>query len=68
MSDNISDMDPHWSYADLEPQNLVNTDPGRVQDKKKYIFKSVPEPLEISYFFSFRLRNIISYQKQKFVA
>ena len=29
-----SDVDPHWSYADPDPQNSANADPGRTQDKK----------------------------------
>ena len=53
-----SDVDPHWSYADPDPQNLVNADPdpGWIQDKnhkiyfkqsikrqeEKNIYKSVP--------------------------
>ena len=45
-------VDPHWSYADPDPQNLVNPDPDSGQkitkfikkkvEKKKYIFKYVP--------------------------
>ena len=31
-----SDLDPDWSYADPDPQNLINTDPGpgRIQVNK----------------------------------
>ena len=32
------DVDPHWSYADPDPQNLINMDPDpnqiRIQDNK----------------------------------
>ena len=28
---NCSDVDPHWSYADPDPQNLINADPDRGQ-------------------------------------
>ena len=37
-----SDVDPHWSYADPDPQNLVNADPGQIQDKKSLkLFRTI---------------------------
>ena len=27
--DLLTDVDPNWSYADPDPQNLVNADPGQ---------------------------------------
>ena len=39
----ISDVDPHWSYADPDPQNLMIVDPDPGLQKSPIDFKSKVE-------------------------
>jgi len=70
----ISDVGPHWSYADPDQQNLVNADPGQKFTKfisnhlskvKEKYFQICTLNLVISYFFLvLDLKNTISYKKK----
>ena len=72
-------MNPHLSYADPDPQNLVNADldPGQklqnlfrpfISQEEKIYFQICVLTLEISYFLSFRLKKYNFLQKKlKFV-
>ena len=74
----ISDVDPHWPYADPDPQILMNADPDPVRIKgnkitklisnhrlKVIIFKSVPKLKRLATFLGSDSKNIISYEKTR---
>ncbi len=60
----ISDADPHWFYADQDPQNLVSADPDplrirlRILDNKNKITKFFKK----YQFFNIQVKNTLNFQ------
>ena len=56
-----SDVDLHWSYANPDPQNLMNAEPDPGQQKHQIDINpslKSQEEKNISYFLRFRLEKI----------